>query len=95
MTRPTTIADDAKPALAEHVRWREDKSRDRWVIMGPERLYVPDAVGRDILRRVDGQTSFAELIDQLTGEYDASRAEIARDVRIMLEDLVDKGIVTV
>ncbi len=93
MNPQVSIDDNATPALAGHVRWREDKARERWVLMAPERLYVPDDVGRDVLRRLDGQTRFEEIVAQLATEYDAPKEAIATDVRAMLSELIEKGIV--
>ncbi len=52
---PAMIADDARPRLPRGVRLREDKVRDRWVLLAPERVRQgqPDR-GRDpqALRRL-------------------------------------------
>jgi pyrroloquinoline quinone biosynthesis protein D len=95
MSTEIDIKDDAKPTLAEHVRWRDDKARDRRVLMAPERLYEPDEIACDVLSRLDGETSFGELVDKLATDYDAPPETIARDVRSMLADLVDKGLVAI
>jgi hypothetical protein len=50
-------------------------------------------VGSDIWRRLDSPCSFAELIDQLAADYQASQATIAADVRAWLGRMVAEDIV--
>jgi hypothetical protein len=49
----------------------------------------------DIWRRLDPPCSFAELIDGLAADYDANRATIVDDVRVLLRRLVAEDIVRV
>jgi hypothetical protein len=50
-------------------------------------------VGNDIWRRLDPPCSFAELIDRLAADYDATRATIANDVKVLLSQMVVEDIV--
>ena len=50
-------------------------------------------VGGDIWRRLDEPCSFAELIDQLSAEYQATKETIAGDVRRWLGRMVAEDIV--
>jgi hypothetical protein len=50
-------------------------------------------VGGDIWRRLEQPCSFAELIDQLAPEYQASKATIAGDVRVWLGRMAVEDIV--
>jgi Coenzyme PQQ synthesis protein D (PqqD) len=50
-------------------------------------------VGSDIWRRLDPPCSFAELIDKLAAEYQATRATIAEDVRTWLTRMAAENIV--
>lgn len=77
-----------------HVTFRHDDVRGRWVILAPERLLLPDDMAVEILQRVDGLRSVAQVIDVLAHDFAAPRAEIATDVVAMLQDLADKGVVT-
>lgn len=86
-------AEGAEPRTQSSIALSADGRR--WVLMAPERLYVPDEVARDVLQRLDSQTSLAALVGQLAGEYNAPEETIARDVRAMLGDLIDKGLVEI
>jgi len=50
-------------------------------------------VGGDIWRRIEQPCSFAQLIDQLAAEYEASKATIAEDVRVWLGRMAAADIV--
>lgn len=94
MTDAHHIDDDSRPTLARGVRWRHDAARDRWVLMAPERVFVPDDVARDVLQRVDGAHTVAGIVDALSNDYDAPAARIREDVLHLLETLLHKGLIT-
>jgi pyrroloquinoline quinone biosynthesis protein D len=77
--------------LAPHIVFRFDDTRQRWIMMAPERLMLPDEQAVEILKLVDGRASVAALVDTLAARYKASREEITGDVTEMLQDLADKG----
>lgn len=84
----------AVPKLARGVRLREDATRGGWVVLAPERAFVPDTVALEVLRLVDGARSVDAVVDDLTARFNAPRDVIARDVGAMLRDLSEKGVVT-
>lgn len=89
------MAEGAVPRLARGMRLRQDAARDdRWVVLGPERMFVPDAIALEVLRLVDGTRSVASIVDDLAARFDAPRGEILADVASLLEDLAAKGVVT-
>jgi Coenzyme PQQ synthesis protein D (PqqD) len=53
-----------------------------------------DKIGSDIWQRIEPRCSFANLIDRLAVDYDADRAIIAADVRVLLDRMVAQDIVT-
>jgi pyrroloquinoline quinone biosynthesis protein D len=71
-----------------------DETRQRWVILAPERVLAPDEIAVEILQLCDGARSVAQMIDQLAAKYTADRAAIGADVIVMLQDLADKGFLT-
>ena len=78
--------------IAPHVVFRFDEARQRWVMLAPERLLLPDEQAVEILKLVDGKASVDVITDTLAGRYtQAPRELIARDVTAMLQDLADKG----
>ncbi len=85
---------DAVPRLARGHRLQEDRARGQWVVLGPERMFVPDETALEVLRLLDGARSLDAIVDELAERFDAPRAEIAEDVRALLQELAEKGVVT-
>lgn len=75
-----------------HVKFRFDERRQAWIVLAPERLLLPDEQAIEILKLIDGARAVAAIIDDLAGQFDAPRAEIAGDVLGMLQDLIDKKV---
>ncbi len=89
-----SMQEAAIPRLALGMKLREDRARGRWVVMGPERLFVPDAVALEVLRLLDGRRSLGAIVDDLAARFDAPRARIAADVAALLDDLRARGVVS-
>ena len=83
----------AIPVFAAGVKFRFDALRQKWVILAPERMFLPDEPAVEILKLVDGARCLGVIIDDLAVRFDAPRAQIAGDVVTMLHDLADKGVV--
>ena len=83
----------AIPAFAAGVKFRFDAVRDAWIVLAPERLFLPDDQAIEILKLVDGARGLGLIIDDLAVRYQAPRELIAGDVETMLGDLSDKGVV--
>jgi pyrroloquinoline quinone biosynthesis protein D len=82
------------PRLGRGMKLREDKARGQWVLLGPERMFVPDEVALEVLRLVDGVRSVDAMADDLAARFAAPREEIFADVTAMLDDLSARGVVT-
>ncbi len=91
VTMAPAFDEDARPKLPRYARLHFDKARDRWVLLVPERVMVPDETAVEILQLCDGERTLAEIIDGLAEKYAAPRDEIAVDVAEMLSDLAGKG----
>jgi pyrroloquinoline quinone biosynthesis protein D len=87
------MAEAAIPRLAPGHRLREDTARGQWVMLGPERMFVPDEIALEVLRLVDGARSLGAIADALAARFAAPRDEILADVAAMLEELAAKGVV--
>lgn len=85
---------EAIPKLARGMKLREDKTRAQWVVLGPERMFVPDEIALEVIRLLDGTSSLAAIADTLAARYSAPRDEILADITAMLDDLAAKGVVT-
>ncbi|MCD0419609.1 pyrroloquinoline quinone biosynthesis peptide chaperone PqqD [Rubrivivax sp. JA1024] len=88
------VSETSRPVLPRHARLKFDDTRQRWVILAPERVLAPDEIAVEILQLCDGARDVAAIIDALAAKYTADRAEIGRDVVAMLQDLADKGFLT-
>jgi pyrroloquinoline quinone biosynthesis protein D len=94
MSERPQVQDEAVPALARGVKLRFDKARDAWVLLAPEKVLMPDQVAGEILKRCDGKASVAEIVEDLVVAFSAERDQVAADVRSFLQDLADKGLLT-
>lgn len=95
MTERPNVTEDCIPHLPRGVKLRHDKARDAWVLLAPERVFMPDPIAVEILKRCDGQAALASIVDDLAKTFAAPREQIAKDVTAMLQDLADKGMVAV
>ena len=93
-SRNISISEASRPVLPRHAKLRFDETRQRWVILAPERVLAPDDIAVEILQLCDGERSVADMIDQLTEKYAAPRDAIGTDVIAMLQDLADKAFLT-
>jgi pyrroloquinoline quinone biosynthesis protein D len=81
------------PRLGVGMKFRHDPVRDAWVILGPERLFLPDEHAVAVLKLVDGVRSVADISALLALTYDAPAAAIEADIWPMLHDLSASGAV--
>jgi pyrroloquinoline quinone biosynthesis protein D len=87
------IDDTARPRLPTGVRLAHDRSRDRWVLLAPERVLELDEIARSILALCDGERDIGSIGDELSRVYQADRSEIMTDVKEMLGDLAARHFV--
>ncbi|MFT3730622.1 MAG: pyrroloquinoline quinone biosynthesis peptide chaperone PqqD [Hyphomicrobium sp.] len=93
-TRTRVIVGPAsKPALPPHIKLRHDPGRGRWHVLAPERVFEPDPIAIEILKRCDGITSVEQIANDLAKDYNAPVQEILNDTISMLQELSDKGVV--
>jgi pyrroloquinoline quinone biosynthesis protein D len=89
--RHLSVSEDSRPILPRHAKLRFDETRQRWVVLAPERVLAPDDIAVEILQLCDGVRSVAQIIDELAAKYIAPRELIGADVTTMMQDLADKG----
>ena len=94
MTEATTVTESTTPGLPSGVRLHFDKQREQWVIQAPERIFVLDAIAHEIVKRCDGEATVATIVDDLAAAFSAPRDLILKDVTALLQDFVDKQVVT-
>jgi pyrroloquinoline quinone biosynthesis protein D len=88
------IDEASVPRLPPGVKLKFDRQRDQWVVLAPERLFVPDEIALAIVRKCDGAASVGSIVDALAGEYQAPRDQVGRDVVALLQELTEKGVMT-
>jgi pyrroloquinoline quinone biosynthesis protein D len=93
-SRNISVSEASRPVLPRHARLKFDETRQRWVILAPERVLAPDEIAVEVLQLCDGVRSVEQMIDQFAAKYAAERDAIATDVIAMLQDLADKGFLT-
>ena len=93
-SRNISVSEASRPVLPRHAKLRFDETRQRWVILAPERVLAPDDIAVEVLQLCDGVRSVEAMIDLLAEKYAADRAAISTDVIAMLQDLADKGFLT-
>lgn len=81
------------PRFRRSVRFRFDKVRDAWILLAPEKVFIPDEIAVEILKLVDGVRSLDAIVDELAARFAAPREVIAGDVARALEDLSLRGAV--
>lgn len=89
--RRMTVSEASVPTLPRGARMRFDESRQRWVLLVPERVLAPDDIAVEVLKLCDGKKFVGAIADELAAKYIAPREDILRDVVEMLQDLADSG----
>lgn len=90
MVPENVIAPEAKPRLPRGVRLTNSEAQGGWVLLAPERIFKADAIAVEILKRCTGETTFAEIVDDLAKTFNAPREIIGKDVSALLSGLADK-----
>jgi pyrroloquinoline quinone biosynthesis protein D len=83
---------ESVPRFAPGNRFRFDEVRGAWVVLAPERLFLPDENAVEVLKLVDGSRAAAAIVDDLATRFAAPREEIEGDVLEMLRDLAERGV---
>jgi len=99
MTVPATarrfiVEPDTRAVLPRYVRLQFDRMRERWLLLAPERVLIPDEIAVEVLQLCDGERSVSDVVAILAEKYNAPIGEILRDVQVMLQNLADKGFLT-
>jgi len=84
---------DSIPFFARGMKFRFDETRAAWIVLGPERVFLPDEHAVAVLRLVDGTRSMNDIVGTLAAQFDAPHAAIAADVATMFDGLMMKGVI--
>ncbi len=69
MSEKITISRESEPRQPPGVKLRFDKPRDKWVVLAPERLFVPDPIALEIIKRCDGEATVCAIVDDLAQTF--------------------------
>ena len=89
-TSTTVIPADAKPRLPRGVRLVDNEAQGGLVLLAPERVFKPDPIAVQILKRCTGEATLGAIVDELAKTYSAPRDRILADVSALLRSLADK-----
>ncbi|ESW80142.1 pyrroloquinoline quinone biosynthesis peptide chaperone PqqD [Mesorhizobium sp. M0074] len=81
------------PSLPKHVRIQYDPVRQAFAVLSPEKVFWPNEISLDILRRCDGRSTVGHIIAGLAADYDAEQEAVAADVIAFLQEWSDKLLV--
>lgn len=94
MASRVVISEASVPRLPRGVKLRFDVARQQWMVQAPERVFVPDPVALEVIRRCDGRATVAAIVDELAATFQAPREVILGDVTELLQELSDKAVLT-
>ena len=80
------------PAFTRGTRFRHDDARAQWVLLAPERAFLPDEIAVEILRLVDGASSLGAIVDILAARFEAPRDRVCADVLALANMLESRGL---
>ena len=89
-TVATPIAPGTRPRLPHGVRLVHSEAQGGWVLLAPERVFKADPIAAEIVKRCNGESTFAAIVDDLAQAYSAPRERVLADVTVMLRGLADK-----
>ncbi len=87
---PRTISPDARPRLPRGVRLVNNEAQGGWLLLAPERVFKPDPIAVEIVKRCTGEATFGAIVDDLAATYNAPRDRIMTDVTALIVGLADK-----
>jgi len=80
------------PVFRRGVKFRFDQVREAWVLLAPEKLFMPDEIAVEILKLINGERTIKAIVADLASRFDAPREDIAMDVITVLDDLAARGV---
>ncbi|TIL75670.1 MAG: pyrroloquinoline quinone biosynthesis peptide chaperone PqqD [Mesorhizobium sp.] len=87
------VSSRSVPSLPKHVRIQYDPVRQAFAVLSPEKVFWPNDISLDILRRCDGRSTVGHIIAELAADYDAEQEAVAADVIAFLQEWSDKLLV--
>lgn len=82
-------ADNTIPEVAPTFRLQWEKAQDCYVVLYPEGMVKLSPSAGEIMKRIDGEKTVADIISDLQQQY--PDAELEQDVRKFMEVANDNG----
>ena len=79
------------PALGDEVKLQRTADGEAWELWLADQRVQPNDIAAEVLQLVNGARSIDGIVDLLAMRYTAPRADIARDVIAVLDDLAGRG----
>lgn len=89
------VEPSSQPSFYPHVRLRYESVRRKYALLSPEKVFWPNDIALDIIKRCDGQLSVHEISTQLADEYDAPLSDVETDVLAFLQEWADQLLVKI
>ena len=89
-TTPRIVSDDSVPRLRRGVRMVDSAAQGGTVLLAPERVFKPDPIAIEILKRCDGTATVGAIVDNLAATFSAPRERVLVDVKTLFGSLADK-----
>jgi pyrroloquinoline quinone biosynthesis protein D len=87
------VSQSSVPMLPRHVRIQFDPVRQAFAVLSPERVFWPNEISLEILRRCDGRMTVKDIAADLAREYATADEEIVADVAAFLQEWSDRLLV--
>lgn len=82
-------ADNTTPQIARTFRLQWEAAQDCYVVLYPEGMVKLSQSAGEIMKRIDGENTVAEIISELQEQFPG--AELEQDVRKFMEVAHDNG----
>jgi pyrroloquinoline quinone biosynthesis protein D len=86
---------EARPRLPHGVRLVHSEAQGGFVLLAPERVFKPDPIAVEIIKRCTGEATIDAIVDDLAKTYSAPRERILTDVTALIGSLADKRLLEV
>jgi pyrroloquinoline quinone biosynthesis protein D len=88
------LTDTKVLALREGVSFQPLGNADGAILLviATGQLYTCNVTTAKFLSAIDGVRSFAQVVDEVSGEFEVARAELHQDLSEIAEELVSEGL---
>jgi len=88
----STVDLNSRPALAPHVRMKIDPVNNEPVLLYPEGVLILNPTAHEIVQLCDGARTGADILTNLSAQYEIDAATLRDDVVECLADLLQRNL---